>query len=150
MLAGRARRPDLLRRRQESPAKRRTQPHLCKCQRSGEGTFFLVRALRTRLGVRLQRVVPAAPPSAGASSRLGDRHMVLRRCCILLLYQALELWAQDFEFASLVWVELRGFEPLTSCMPFPATLSGDVVSGLVSARQSTTLVRLHRIRSGLV
>jgi hypothetical protein len=35
----------------------------------------------------------------------------------LLLYQALELLARDFEFTCLTWVELRGFEPLTSCMP---------------------------------
>ena len=39
------------------------------------------------------------------------------RCCILLLYQDLELRAQDFEFICLTWVELRGFEPLTSCIP---------------------------------
>jgi hypothetical protein len=29
----------------------------------------------------------------------------------LLLYQAPELRAQDFEFIYLTWVELRGFEP---------------------------------------
>jgi hypothetical protein len=46
-----------------------------------------------------------------------DRYIVLLRCCILLLYRAGELWAQDFEFSFLTWVELRGFEPLTSCMP---------------------------------
>jgi hypothetical protein len=31
-----------------------------------------------------------------------DRHIVLLRC-ILLLYEALGLWAQDFEFISLTW-----------------------------------------------
>ena len=71
---------------------------------SGKGTFFLVRSPRVRLGVRLQRAVPAAPPGAGASPRLVDRHIVLLRCCILLLYQGLELRAQDFEFISLTWV----------------------------------------------
>jgi hypothetical protein len=84
----------------------------------GKGTFFLVRALRIRLGGRLQQVMPAAPPGAGASSRLVDRHIVPLRCCILLLYQSLELWAQDFEFIYLTWLELRGFEPRTSCMPW--------------------------------
>ena len=68
--------------------------------------------------MRLQRTVPAAPPGAGASSRLLDRLIALLRCCILLLYQGHELRAQDFEFISLNWVELRGFEPLTSCMPW--------------------------------
>jgi hypothetical protein len=83
----------------------------------GKRTFFLVRALRDRLGLRLQQAMPAGPPGAGASPRLADRYIVLLRCCILLLYQALRLWAQDFEFICLTWVELRGFEPLTSCMP---------------------------------
>jgi hypothetical protein len=44
----------------------------------------------------------------------------------LLLYQALELRAQDFEFISLTWVELRGFEPRTSCMPCKSSQSLDV------------------------
>jgi hypothetical protein len=48
---------------------------------------------------------------------MSHRDIVLLRCCILLLYQARQLWAQDFEFIYLNWVELRGFEPLTSCMP---------------------------------
>ncbi len=67
--------------------------------------------------------MPAAPSGAGARSRLADRHIVLLRCCILLLYQARELWAQDFEFICLNWVELRGFEPLTSCMPSAGSTS---------------------------
>jgi hypothetical protein len=92
----------------------------------GKGTFFLVRALRVRLGGRPQQVTPAAPPGAGASSRLLDRLIVLLRCCILLLYQGLELQAQDFEFISLNWVELRGFEPLTSCMPSAGSTSAAV------------------------
>ena len=46
--------PDPLRRRQESPAKGTTQPHQCKGQGGGEGTFFLVRAFWVRLGIRLQ------------------------------------------------------------------------------------------------
>ena len=44
----------------------------------------------------------------------------------LLLYQAREVWAQDFEFICLAWVELRGFEPLTSCMPSPSSVTGTV------------------------
>ena len=61
--------------------------------------------------------MPAAPPGAGARYRMSHRDIVLLRCCILLLYQSRELWAQDFEFICLTWVELRGFEPLASCMP---------------------------------
>ena len=82
------------------------------------------------LGVRLQQVMPAAPPGAGARTRLAERDIVLPRCCILLLYQARELGAQDFEFIYLNWVGLRGFEPLTSCMP--------------SAGSTSTAVRLRR------
>jgi len=57
----------------------------------------------------LQQAMPTAPPGAGASSLLADRYIMRPRCCILLLYQALELWAQDFEFSPLTWVELMGF-----------------------------------------
>jgi hypothetical protein len=49
--------------------------------------------------------------------------MVLLRCCIFLLYQGLELRDQDFEFICLTWVELRGFEPRTSCMPSAGSTS---------------------------
>jgi len=42
--------------------------------------------------------MPAAPPGAGARSRPTERDIALLRCCILLLYQARELWDQDFEF----------------------------------------------------
>jgi hypothetical protein len=73
--------------------------------------------------VRHQQVMPATPPGAGARSRLVDRHIVLLRCCILLLYKASELRAQGFEFISLTWVELRGFEPRTSCMPSAGSTS---------------------------
>ena len=56
--------------------------------------------------------------------------MVLLRCCILLLYQAPELRTQDFEFICLTWVELRGFEPRTSCMPCKSRyLSGQGTRG---------------------
>ena len=61
---------------------------------------------------------------------------MLLRCCILLLYKARERWAQDFEFIYLTWVELRGFEPRTSCMPFLAEPSGDVEVSLGLAGQS--------------
>ena len=110
--------PDLLRRLQESPAKTRHVPvPSAGVKGVGKGTSFLVRALRIRLSARLQQVMPATPPCAGAGSWLAERDIVPLRCCILLLYKARELWAQDFEFISLTWVELRGFEPLTSCMP---------------------------------
>ena len=48
------------------PPKGTTQPHRCKGQRGGKGTFFLVRAFRVRLGIRLQQVMPAIPPRAAA------------------------------------------------------------------------------------
>jgi len=35
--------------------------------------------------------MPAAPPGARSQLGLMDRYIVLLRCCILLLYQALEL-----------------------------------------------------------
>jgi hypothetical protein len=131
MLTGRTGWPEPLRRRQESPAKRRHAPAPVQVSKGvGKGTFFLVRVLRVRLGVRLQLAMPTTPPGAGASSRLVDRHIVLLRCCILLLYQGLELRAQDFEFICLTWVELRGFERRTSCMP--------------SAGSTSTAVRLCR------
>ena len=60
-----------------------------------------------------QRLRPAPEPDP----RPTERDIALLRCCILLLYQARKLQAQDFEFMYLTWVELRGFEPLTSCMP---------------------------------
>jgi len=85
------------------PPKGTTQPHQRKGQRGGKGTFFLVRALWVRLGIRLQQVMPAIPPCAGTRSQPADRHIVPLRCCILLLYQACELWAQDFEFICLTW-----------------------------------------------
>ena len=85
------------------PPKGTTQPHQCKGQRGGKGTFLLVRAFRVRLGIRLQQVMPAIPPCAGIRSQPADRHIVPLRCCILLLYQARERWAQDFEFICLTW-----------------------------------------------
>jgi hypothetical protein len=109
--------PDPLRRRQESPAQARHAPAPVQVAKAEEGNVLPGQALRVRLGGRLQRVMPEAPPGAGARSRLSERAIVLLRCCILLLYKAREQWAQDFEFIGLTWVELRGFEPLTSCMP---------------------------------
>ena len=85
------------------PPKGTTQPHQCKGQRGGKGTFFLVRAFWVRLGIRLQQVMPAIPPCAGTRSQPADRHIVPLRCCILLLYKARERWAQDFEFICLNW-----------------------------------------------
>ncbi len=90
------------------PPKGTTQPHQCKGQRSGKGTFFLVRAFWVRLGIRLQQVMPAIPPCAGTRSQPADRHIVPLRCCILLLYKARERWAQDFEFIYLNWGGAKG------------------------------------------
>ena len=90
------------------PPKGTTQPHQCKGQRDGKGTFFLVRAFWVRLGIRLQQVMPAIPPCAGTRSQPADRHIVPLRCCILLLYQARERWAQDFEFIYLTWGGAKG------------------------------------------
>ena len=77
---------------------------------------FLVRALRVRPSVRFSRLCQQhrqAPEPAPAGGQV--------HCAAALLYfaavQGPELWAQNFEFISLTWVELRGFEPRTSCMP---------------------------------
>src|SRR2546429_9311882 len=109
--------------RQESPANRRYAPGPMQVSTEGgkEGSSWS--------GCRgpSWRSVSAGHASNSARcrshSRLVDRYIVLLRCCILLLYQAPELWAQDFEFISLTWVELRGFEPRTSCMPSAAGTS---------------------------
>jgi hypothetical protein len=90
------------------PPKGTTQPHQCKGQRGGKGTFFLVRALWVRLGIRLQQAMPAIPPCAGTRSQPADRHIVPLRCCILLLYKVREPWAQDFEFTCLTWGGAKG------------------------------------------
>jgi len=72
--------PDPLRRRQESPAQTRHAPApVQRVKGVGEGTFFLVRTLRVRLGVRFQRAVPPAPSGAGARSRLAKRTSC---CCV--------------------------------------------------------------------
>jgi hypothetical protein len=113
-----------------------TQPHQCKCQGSGQRNVLPGQPTTGPSWCSPQRVMPATPPGAGARSRLSERGIVLLRCCILPLYQALELWAQDFESISLTWVELKGFEPLTSCMPFLAEPSGDVEVSLGLAGQS--------------
>ena len=94
------------------PPKGTTQPHQCKGQRGGKGTFFLVRALWVRLGIRLQQVMPAIPPCAGTRSQPAGRHIVPLRCCILLLYKARERWAQDFEFIYLTWGGAKGIRTL--------------------------------------
>ena len=111
--------PGPLCRRQESPAKRRHTPAPVQVSK-GVGKERSSWSDRPELSPSWRAASAgraAAQPGAGASPRLVDRHIVLLRCCILLLYQGLELRAQDFEFISLTWVELRGFEPLTSCMP---------------------------------
>ena len=69
------------------PPKGTTQPHQCKGQRSGKGTFFLVRALWVRLGIRLQQVMPAIPPCAGTRSQPTDRH---HRAAALLYFAAVQ------------------------------------------------------------
>jgi hypothetical protein len=120
------------------PPKDATHRRQRKCQREWKGTFFLVRSPRVRLGVRLQRAVPAAPPGAGASPRLVDRHIVLLRCCILL-HQGLELRAQDFEFISLTWGGATGIR--TPDLLHAMQLKGVAGCGTTSSfSRSTSLV----------
>jgi hypothetical protein len=90
--------------------------HQCKCQRSGQRNVLPGRGAGSVLACGFSGPCQQ-PAGAGASFRPVEKHIVQLRCCILLLYQAGELWAQDFEFICLTWVELRGFEPRTSCMP---------------------------------
>ena len=70
--------------------------------------FLLVRAVRVRLGGALAGRASSSARCRGPTSRLTDRGIVLLRCCILLLYQARELWAQDFEFISLTCGGAKG------------------------------------------
>ena len=69
--------------------------------KAGEGNVLPGQTPQVRLGGRLQQVTPATAPGASARYRLPYRAIALARCCILLLYWARELWAQDFEFISL-------------------------------------------------
>jgi hypothetical protein len=64
-----------------------------------DGNVLPGQALQVRLGGRLQQLMPAAPSGARARSWPADRHILQLRCCILLLYKARELWAQDFELS---------------------------------------------------
>ncbi len=64
----------------------------------------------------------------------------------LLLYQTLELRTQDFEFISLTWVELRGFEPRTSCMPS----AGSTSTAVRLCRSPSQEVRARRVKSAPV
>ena len=122
--------PDLLHRRQESPAKMPDAPHKCKWQRSRQKNVLPGQALRVRLRVQLQQGHPSHSARRRRQIPAGEKYIVLPCCCILLLYKAGELRAQVFEFICLTWVELRGFEPRTSCMP--------------SAGSTSTAVRLCR------
>jgi hypothetical protein len=127
-------------------SKRATHRHQCKWQRS-----------------RQRNILPgqgAPSPSWGAASTghtsslarrrsqipAADRAIVLLRCCILLLYQALELLARDFEFTCLTWVELRGFEPLTSCMPS----TGSTSTAVRLCRSPSQEVRARPVKSAPV
>ena len=82
-------------------SKRATDRRQCKWQRLEEGNVLPGQAPRVRLGVRFSRSCQQLRPVPGPTSRLADRAIVRLRCCILLLYQARELRAQDFEFVSL-------------------------------------------------
>jgi hypothetical protein len=105
---------------------RATCQHQCKCQRSGQ------RNVRPGQGALSPSWRAASAGHASSSARVPGqipaigRALVLLRCCILLLYGAHEIWALDFEFIYLTWVELRGFEPLTSCMPSTGSTSTTV------------------------
>jgi hypothetical protein len=69
-----------------------------------------------------------------------------RVAVILLLYKAGELWAQVFEFICLTWVELRGFEPLTSCMPS----AGSTSNAVRPCRSPSQEVRARPVKSAPV
>jgi hypothetical protein len=110
--------------------KRATHRHQCKRQRSGQRNVLPGQGAPGHLGGRPQQVMPAAPPGAGARYRLPDSDIVLLRCCISLLYQARELWAQDFEFICLTWVELRDSNPWPlACHPQAARPPQSVCAG---------------------
>jgi len=51
------------------PPNRATHRQQCKCQRSRQGTFFLVRTLRVRPGCRFSRSCQQLRPGTGARSR---------------------------------------------------------------------------------
>jgi hypothetical protein len=71
------------------------------------------------------RLVPV-PAFAGQASRPVRRGGWIRTgvrfagCGTLLLYRDPKPWDRTFGFMALTWVELWGFEPQTSCMPWNA------------------------------
>ena len=71
----------LLHRRQESPAKTRYRTEPVQVAKAGERSVLPGQALRIRADGRLQQVMPAAPPGAGARSRPTERDIALLRCC---------------------------------------------------------------------
>jgi hypothetical protein len=90
------------------PPKGATHQYRCKCQRSGEG-----RVLPGQGAPSPSRRAASAGHAGNSArcrshSRLVDSCIVLLRCCILLLYQARERWAQDFEFIRLTWGGAKG------------------------------------------
>ena len=108
MLTGRTAWPDPLRWRQESPAKRRCAP--VPVQVSTEWRRKVLPGQGAPSPSRRAASAGHASNSARcrSHSRLVDSCIVLLRCCILLLYQARERWAQDFEFICLTWGGAKG------------------------------------------
>jgi hypothetical protein len=108
MLTGRTGWPDPLRWRQESPAKRHYAP--VPMQVSTEWRRKVLPGQGAPSPSRRAASAGHASNSARcrSHSRLVDSYIVLLRCCILLLYQARERWAQDFEFICLTWGGAKG------------------------------------------
>jgi hypothetical protein len=123
-----------------------TYRYQCKCQRSGQ------RNVLPGQGALSPSWCAASAGHASSFARrrsqipAGGRAIVPPRCCILLLYQARELCVQDFEFTYLSWVELRGFEPLTSCMPS----TGRQSTAVRLCRSPSQRVRTSPVRSAPV
>jgi hypothetical protein len=62
-----------------------------------KGAFFLFGVLPSCANFRLPQATPAALAGGRAKSELVCGHIMPLRCCTLLLYEAFECWAQDFE-----------------------------------------------------
>jgi hypothetical protein len=126
--------PDPLHMRQEPPAQTRHAPAPVQVAKTGGRQ----RTSWSGLPGPSRRAASAGHASNSARRRspmpAAGEAIVLLRCCILLLYQSRELWAQDFEFICLSWVELRGFEPLTSCMPWGTLTFSDATYWSRTAR----------------
>ena len=85
--------------------------------------FCLVRHTLRLARARAATAQAAALHPTDARSELACDAFHCGGCCTLLLYEALEPRGQIFELWSMTWVELWGFEPQTSCMPYSGNTS---------------------------